>query len=173
VVVDTETGHPHQLPGGSADVVSFGDDRLLVQREDGTLEVWNTAGTSRLGSFPGDAGYARAISAIPGTGLVARLRGDGTALIVDLKSGDVLGSIQLPPMTRGSVASPWHATTMAATPDSGVLLSATSGGALVRWQLDEDTWQRIACATAGRDFTTDEWRDTAGTDPPQRLACRR
>jgi hypothetical protein len=75
-------------------------------------------------------------------------------------------------MTRGSVASPWHATTMAATPD-GVLLSATSGGALARWQLDEDTWQRVACATAGRDLTPAEWRDTAGTDPPEKLACRR
>lgn len=41
-------------------------------------------------------GYAIALYHHSVHGLLARLRGDGTVLISDFESGDVLGSIQLP-----------------------------------------------------------------------------
>jgi WD40 repeat protein len=173
LIINIETGRSHQLPGGSATAVAFGDDQLLVQRPDGTLEVWDTAGNTKLHSLPGDAGYQRAFAAIPGTGLVARLRGDGTVVVVDLTSGGVLGSFPLPPMTRGSVAYPWAATVLTAPRDSSELVTATSGGQFVRWRLMENTWPRSLCDSAGRDLTAAEWRNAVGTHPPTNLACRR
>ncbi|MDR7304197.1 TIR domain-containing protein [Haloactinomyces albus] len=171
-LIDTETGQSHRLPGQHASAVAFSNKKLLVQRGNGTLEVWDLRGTTKLRSFPGDTGYTRSLAPITGTNLVARLRADGTTVIVNLVSGKVLGTFPLPPMTRGSLANPWTATRLTST-SGGDLLTATSGGKLVRWRFDETAWVQIACATASRDLAASEWRDIVGTTAPDDLTCRR
>ncbi|RCW45842.1 WD40 repeat protein [Halopolyspora algeriensis] len=171
-VIDTETEQSHQLPGQQASAVAFSSKNLLVQRDNGTLEVWDLRGTTKLRSFPGDTGYTRSLAPLAGTNLVARLRADGTTVIANLTSGKILGSFSLPPMTRGSLISPWSATALTST-SSGDLLTATSGGKLVRWRFDEAAWLRTACATAGRGLTAGEWRDIIGTEAPDDLTCHR
>ncbi|MFC4590133.1 TIR domain-containing protein [Sphaerisporangium corydalis] len=172
-VADVATGRTRPVPGSPAMAVSFSGDRLLVQRRDGTLETWDTAGPTMIHASAGDTGYSRALAALPALGLVARLRDNGTVTVADLDSGDELGSFALPPMTRGSVPSPWFATVLIGAGDAGELVSATSGGPLVRWRMTEDAWLDTACATAGRDLTPGEWRAAAGTDPPDDLTCAR
>ncbi|SIR83636.1 TIR domain-containing protein [Micromonospora avicenniae] len=172
-VIDTKSLHSKVLPGPPASAVTFGDGHLLVVRESGDLEVWDQGGESRLRTVAGDVGYARAITVVPGTGLVVRLRANGQAVIIDTNEGAVVGSVQLPPMTRGSTASPWHATAMVGAAGTGELLTATSGGSLVRWSMRDDVLLRIACDTAGRDLTTSEWESLAAVGPPEDLSCGR
>ncbi|WP_230689039.1 TIR domain-containing protein [Micromonospora sp. WMMC415] len=173
VVTDVESLRSHELAGPPAQAVTFGEGYLLVVRENGDLEVWDQEGTARQRTVAGDAGYAVAIAVVPGTGLVVRLRSDGRAVVIDIPSGVVLGSLQLPPMTRGSTASPWHATSMVGAAGTVELLTATSGGSLVRWPMNDHVWLQIACQTAGRNLTVSEWRSVAAIDPPEDLSCGR
>lgn len=172
-LVDIDTGETRRLAGDAAEAATFGDDVVLVQRDDDALEVWNGRGTTRLRTFTGDVGYARSLAAIPGTGLLARLRGDGSVLISEVESGEVLGSFQLPPMTRSSVPDPWLLTTMTAIADTSQLITATPGGQLVSWELSSEAWTRIACETAGRALTSAEWQRHVGSELPDILACSR
>ncbi|HEV2779537.1 MAG TPA: TIR domain-containing protein [Actinophytocola sp.] len=173
VVIDAKSGTSHELPGDPAVSVTFSNDNLFVQHEDDSLDVWDVTGTTKRRTITGNIGYADALTVIPHTGLLARLRGDGTAVISDLESGDVLGSIRLPPMTRSSVTDPWSVTTLTATRNTGELITATSGGQLVYWRLTEDAWLDVACEAAGRDLTPADWRRVAASDPPADLRCRR
>jgi hypothetical protein len=43
----------------------------------------------------------------------------------------------------------------------------------VRWSLSPSEWLRIACATAGRDLTIDEWRRYTGVSAPSEPVCGR
>lgn len=173
LVVDVRTGRSHELPADSPVWVTFSGDNLFVQHEDGTLDIWDTTGTTKARTITGDVGYAPALTVVPHTGLLVRLRGDGTAVISRLDSGEVVGTITLPPMTRSTVSDPWAVTTLTATRDTGELITATSGGQLAYWRLAEDTWTTVACDRAGRDLTPDDWRRVVGLDPPDDLRCDR
>lgn len=155
-------------------LVRSSDDNLFVQHADGSLDIWDATGTTKVRTMTDRTGYAGGLAVVPGTGLLARLRGDGTVVISDLESGEVLGSVRLPPMTRSSVTDPWTAaTTLTATRDTGELVTATSGGRLAYWQLDEDAWIRAACAATGRDLSAAEWGRFVASAPPPDLRCRR
>lgn len=171
-VIDVEAGRTRRLPGTPASV-AFGDGNLFVQRENGALEEWDAHGTTRNRTLTEDSGFAPAFAVVPHTGLLARLRGNGSVAVSDLDSGDVLGSVQLPPMTRSTVSDPWAVTALSATDQTGELVTATSGGEFVRWRFTEDAWLATACAVAGRDLTPDEWRHHVGTEPPADLGCSR
>ncbi|WP_249227807.1 WD40 repeat domain-containing protein [Kutzneria sp. CA-103260] len=171
-VVDTATGQQHALPGSAALSVAAADDRLLVTRSDNSLEVWNTAGTQLVRTIPADAGYTPVITAIPGGRLVARLNDLGTVELWNSDTGAALGSFPLPFPIRSTGQPAWDSTAVAASQDGRELVSASADGAIVRWQLDPGAWVRLACATAGRDLTVDEWRGQVNDSPPDDLACR-
>jgi WD40 repeat protein len=164
-------GQHHDLPGPPASVVTYAAGRLLVQQADGTLDEWDPAGTRLIRSISGDASYAQAITGIPRSDLVARLTYQGTIELTDLDSGQLLGTLTAPQPDHSGGEPPWDATTIAATPDGKELITATSCGSIVRWQLDPAAWIRTACALAGHDLTADEWRQYVGTSPPKDLAC--
>jgi MTH538 TIR-like domain (DUF1863) len=172
-LVDVESGERRRLTGAGAEAVAFGDDVVLVQREDDALEVWDGRGASRLRTYTSDIGYASALAAIPGTGLLARLRGNGELIISEVDSGEVLGSFPLPPAPRSFTADPWLLTTLTSVPQTKQLVTATPGGQLVTWQFSVEAWIRIACESAGRSLTDDEWRRHVGTEAPEDLECSR
>ncbi len=41
----------------------------------------------------------------------------------------------------------------------------------VEWNLDVDTWPSIACHTAGRNLTADEFATYFGEETPYRVTC--
>lgn len=51
-LVDIETGETRELAGDAAEAVAFGDDAVLVQRDDDGLEVWDARGTDRIRTSP-------------------------------------------------------------------------------------------------------------------------
>lgn len=170
-VTSVASGQHRDLPGPPAFVVTYAAGRLLVQRTDGTLEEWDQAGTRLIRSIPGDAAYAEAITGIPHSDLVARLTYQGSIELTDLDSGQTLGALAAPPPGHSGGEPPWDATTIAASPDGKELVTASTCGSVIRWQLDPKAWIRSACTLAGHDLTADEWRLYVGTTPPANLAC--
>ena len=170
-VTTVDSGHAHDLTGPPASAVTFAGDALLVQRQDNNLEVWNATGTRILRIIPGDARYAEGMTAVPHTGLVARVTEEGSVELSELDSGQLLGSFPLPLPARSGGEPPWDATALAASPDGQELITATSAGSIIGWQLTANAWIRAACAAAGRDLTPDEWRSVVGTVPPASLSC--
>ena len=51
-----------------------------------------------------------------------------------------------------------------------VLWTATTGGTILRWDLDPAAWIRSACAAAGRSLTADDWLNV-GSPTPANLRC--
>ena len=52
----------------------------------------------------------------------------------------------------------------------GPRLITTTPNQLLAWNLDHATWPDIACSTAGRNLTLDEWA-SYGPDEPYRATC--
>ncbi|MDX6636176.1 MAG: hypothetical protein QOF06_2379 [Solirubrobacterales bacterium] len=152
--------------------VSFAGERLLVQRHDGALQVWNQGGTTLQRTIPGDETYVwKPIGNAEGT-MVARRRSDGSIVIDDLDSGTQLGSFG----TRG--ASVFLRTGVAFSPDGSRIYALSeapgesSRGELVMRDISDEGLIDASCAAAGRNLTANEWRAFVGTDPPADLTCR-
>jgi WD40 repeat protein len=87
---------------------------------------------------------------------------DGTVIVYDVASRQPIGD----PLHAGS----GYAVTAQLTPDGHTLASSYGNGQVVLWDVDPDSWQRRACATAGRNLTTDEWHQYLG-DRPYHKTC--
>jgi hypothetical protein len=170
LMTDVQTGAQSVLPGGPATEVLFRGEHLLVRRPNGVLEFWDPLGTTLQHELV-DRGYNRAIDIVEETGTLVRLREDGTVVLTDYRTGDDLGSFPLPKPVHASATSVWEATTLAVDQRNRQLITATSGGEMRRWRLDEQDWLSSACRMAGRDLTPDEWRRYVGTPPPDDLRC--
>lgn len=170
--VDLRTGRSHMVDSGAATKgVLFTSDSLLIQRTSGTVEVWSSSGQKKLRTLSGTGVVTSAIAVSPDGALLARLRDDGTLSLTDLASGDVLGTFSLPfPAT--SSPDPWGSTAIAFTAD-GSLLTATTGGQLIRWTVDPPGLVRSICATVGGTLTVAQWEQYAGTSPPAVMPCAR
>lgn len=157
--------------GAATKGVLFTSDSLLIQRTSGTVEVWSSSGQKKLRTLSGTGVVTSAIAVSPDGALLARLRDDGTLSLTDLASGDVLGTFSLPfPAT--SSPDPWGSTAIAFTAD-GSLLTATTGGQLIRWTVDPPGLVRSICATVGGTLTVAQWEQYAGTSPPAVMPCAR
>jgi len=167
--VDLRTGRTYPVGSGAAAGVLFTSSGLLIQRETGDVEVWNLTGQTKLRTLAGTGAVTPAMAVSPDGTLLARLGDDGTVSLTDLASGDVLGTFSLPYPAMGS-PDPWTSTAIAFMAD-GSLLTATTGGQLIRWTVDPPDLVRGICATAGGTLTDAQWQQYAGTSPPAVLPC--
>jgi WD40 repeat protein len=159
-----------QLPPNGATSVRYAGDRLLVQREGGTLEVWDGRGATRERLLPGDRSYSAAPTGSPDGALVARPHTNGEITLSDLRDGATLGVLQVPP-EAGFVR-----TGIAFAPDALTLLTVTEsysegGSYLVRRDLAASNLIQVACRAAGRALTGEEWDRLVGRERPEQLAC--
>jgi WD40 repeat protein len=150
--------------------VAFAARLLLLQRSDGTLEVWNDQGTSRELTIPGDASYAwPPVPNEQGT-LVARQRSDGSIVLDDLSTGNVLdtfsGNSELGTRKTGVAFSPDGMSLVAVTEAAGL-----GNGTLTERAIAGAALARAACDAAGSSLSAAEWRTFISTQPPKALAC--
>jgi WD40 repeat protein/class 3 adenylate cyclase len=82
---------------------------------------------------------------------------DGTVILYDVASRQPIGD----PLDAGYGVP--YASTL--TPDGHTLATSYDQGQVVIWDIDPDSWQRRACAAAGRNLTGDEWRQYLGARP--------
>ncbi len=172
-VTDLRSRRVTRIPGTDAAYVAFAGGRLLVQRQDGALEVWNARGSARRRSTAGDRSYGGFVPVPdPAGDLVARQRSDGSTTIVDLASGATLGTIPAPaPPSLGLRLG------LAFSPDGATLVTivqavGSSQSLILRHRIGDRDLLDAGCEAGGRDLTRSEWRTFVGSDPPGDLSCR-
>jgi WD40 repeat protein len=60
---------------------------------------------------------------------------------------------------------------VAYTPDGRYLMSVFGDGTAFRWPVAVDAWENQACAVAGRNFTSEEWRRFVGSGRSRSATC--
>ncbi len=152
--------------------VAFAAERLLLQRRDGRLEVWDKRGNILKRTLPGDENFVWQPIVSPNGTLVARRSTDGTIALDDLGTGARLATLPTP---GNSV---FDRTGIAFSPDGSRLIGvseipdAYKQGELTIRSISDQDLIAAACGAAGRDLTGAEW-DTfvGGLDPPADLSC--
>jgi WD40 repeat protein len=158
------------IPARTISHVTFSGSRLLLQRNDGSLEVWDMRGSDRERVLPGDRSYVwPPVGNSQGT-LVARQRSNGSIVLADLDSGAVLSSFAQMPI-KGL-----QKTGVTFSPDGRFLITVTdsydkSGAYLIIRNISDEGLVRVACTSAGRDLSRAEWRRFVGPNPPEDLTC--
>ncbi len=177
-VEDLRTERSWLLPGIRAYQVAYAGPRLVIQRENGTIDVRGADGKKLVRSIqagtPWDYGIFAVSSQGAGSpGLVAEERANGEGVIADLRSGHVLGVFPV------GKPSPYQQTTMAFTPGERGLVTVTEGkssspdGVLSQLSLVPAHWIQVACTTSGHSLTAGDWRRYISAVPPARLGCGR
>jgi len=163
------------LPVGDAQDVALTADRLLVSRASGPVEIRDRTTHAIVATVPGAATAEGVLVTSPDGGLAARLRRDGTVEVIDVARAGVLGVLDSP--TQISYG---FRPGLAFTADGTALLIARpendyhpGSAALHVYDLSPDRLLPVACATAGRDLTPDEWRQFVNDAVPTDLHCTR
>jgi WD40 repeat protein len=155
------------IAGNDINSVRFAARRLLVQRQNGNLEVWDEKGTSISRVLHGDAAYYVAPVANRKGNLVARMRNQTTIDLFDLDTGTLLDT--LPPFSGITKVG------YTFSPDSDVLATAIdSDDHNARLVVRDFTPQGLlsaACTAAGSNLSSDEWRSLTGTTPSRVATC--
>jgi WD40 repeat protein len=156
------------INAGGFPAIAFAGNRLLVQEEDGSVQVWNETGTELQQTLPG-SGVLGSMTPSPNGTMLARSGEDGTIGVVDLETGVRLGVFQTP--GRSSL----FRSGMAFSPDGGTLfvLSETPSyeGEIVRRDLSDAALLRSLCEASGRDLSVTEWNAFVGSDLSADLSC--
>jgi len=175
-VVNLRNKNSWLVPGIRAYQLGYAGPRLVIQRENGDIDLRGTDGKKLIRSIqagtPWDYGnFAVSSQAAGGPGLVAEERANGQGVVADLRSGHVLGVFPI------GKASPFQQTTMAFTPGNRSLVTVTEGngsssdGLLTQLSLVPAQWVRVACSTSGHSLTAQDWRAYISSSPPAHLGC--
>ena len=162
------TGH---VPGNDVRHVTFSGTRLLIQRESGSLEVWDQRGSSLARVIGGDKNYWWAPIADQFGKFVARQRLDGTIELVDLDSGALIDSIP-------SSAARGAKTSVVLSPDGKAVITLSDSaesppsGKLIMRDISPQSLIRTACTAAGSNLSSDEWLRIVGGEVAYDPPCR-
>jgi WD40 repeat protein len=158
------------VPGGDVTAIVFTAERLLIQRQEGALEVWDERATKLDHVIAGDPSFVWPPVPDRQGMTVARRRSDSSVVLTDMTTGTNLATIPPDGAEAGLRAG------LAFTPDGRRLVTvvegsdASSGLAVVR-EVSDDGLVHVACATAGRNLTAEEWQTVVGSDVPRSLSC--
>ena len=176
-VVNLTTGRIWPVPGVKAYELAYSGSRLVLQRENGDIDLRGTDGTrvirSVQGGTPWNYGNIAVSPGPAGQVLVAGERADGRGVLVNVGSGHLLGVFPI------AKASPYQQTTMAFTPGGRSLVTVTEGnsrsddGVLTQLSLVPAQWIKVACTTSGHSLTAQAWRRYISATPPAELGCGR
>jgi WD40 repeat protein len=177
-VINLTTRRTWRVPGVKAYELAYSGSHLVLQRENGDIDLRDADGTRVIRSVQAGTPWNYGnIAAGPGPAagqiLVAGERADGRGVITDLGSGHLLGVFPI------GKASPYQQTTMAFTPGGRSLVTVTEGnsrtadGVLTQLSLVPAQWVRVACTTSGHGLTPGDWRRYISPSPPSRLGCAR
>ena len=177
-VINLTTRRTWRVPGVKAYELAYSGSRLVLQRENGDIDLRDADGFRVIRSVQAGTPWNYGnIAAGPGPAagqiLVAGERADGRGIITDLGSGHLLGVFPI------GKASPYQQTTMAFTPGGRSLVTVTEGngrtgdGVLTQLSLAPAQWVRVACTTSGHGLTPADWRRYISPSPPARLGCAR
>jgi hypothetical protein len=172
-VVDIRTGRTRPSVRGRATGVTFAGPTVMIVFRDGAtadvVAVANDRLTRRMTEVWGDSGSHRPPVASDDGELLADLGDDGLMHVTTLRDGVEIGSFQLPRPGDSLSSNPWDSTDFKFLPGTRVLVTATAGGPVLRWNLDERTWIAAISRDVARNLTLAEWPDEARADRPTDL----
>jgi len=176
-IVNLTTRRIWRVPGVRAYELVYSGPRLILQRENGDIDLRTTDGTRVIRTVqagtPWNYGNIAVSPGPAGQVLLAGERADGRGILADLGSGHLLGVFPI------AKASPYQQTTMAFTPGGRSLVTVTEGnsrsnhGVLTQLSLVPAEWIRVACTTSGHNLTPGDWRRYISPTPPAQLGCAR
>jgi WD40 repeat protein len=151
-------GKPLQTGLSDEFAVAFSPDgtKLAYAGSDEVVRMWDVALHRPVGvPLAGFPSFIDALAFSPDGKMVAAGGGDGTAMLWDTATGEQLGL----PLTGPTE----YVTSVAFSPD-GQQLAAGSADTTVRlWNIGLASAPSEACRIAGRNLTTDEWRQYLGS----------
>lgn len=179
-VASQETLYLLEATERELDALAFSpDDRLLAVKGE-AIVLWDLSsglvigepvldktGSSGGESLAGTEDWGLAFSP-DGRWLATVGNASGSLLLVDVATGQPYGSLLLDTrnqLMRGMMIS------VAFSPDGKVLVSGNNSGTVIQWNLDPANWQEMACATAGRSLTPQEWAAYMPAGAPYQPAC--
>ena len=165
----TRPGPPLGFPAVSA---AYSPDGRLLAVTDGqtSLLLWDTRASRVVRRI--DAERVDRMTFSPRGDRLVTITGDGRIAVWDVASGVRLGDLRVRQFQYLDARDVGYQTELAWDRASSALWTATTGGTVVRWDLDPAEWIRSACASSGRSLTADEWRQSIGGRVPEDLACR-
>ncbi|WOX12555.1 WD40 repeat domain-containing protein [Streptomyces sp. N50] len=173
-VTDLASGRLRAVPGvGKTTAVAYMKNRLLIRRADDTLDVRSADGTRRITTLQGvtDPAYGPVVN---GRDAIVETETDGTGKLAHYPSGYTLGTLPIPTGYKAESVG------LQFSPDGSQLVTATevsandlasAAGEIVTWRLEPAAWMDIACSSAGRDITADEWTQYMDSSAPDDLRC--
>ena len=90
---------------------------------------------------------------------------DGTVRLWNLDNPDNISSIAMQGFQGTSLSLPWFSA------DSRFLMTVGSDGAWQLWHMKQDDLMQIACQTAGRNMTEEEWNTHMPEGTDRRVTC--
>jgi WD40 repeat protein len=141
--------------------ISPDGSRFVVYRDNATIEVYDTRTRRRVGA--GLVGHQKGIlsAAFSSDGRLLATGDDGGNLIL----WDRVSGVRIAGPLAGHVAG---VDALAFTPSGDRLFSAGQDGQLVSWALGRAKLEDLACQTANRSMTTEEWDRFVGSTPYRR-----
>jgi WD40 repeat protein len=101
---------------------------------------------------------------------LATITGDGRIVVWDTTSGLRLGDVRVRQYEHLDARDVGYQTELEWDHTGSALWTATTGGTVLRWELDPTEWIRSACTAAGHSLTTDAWQNVGGPIPDD-LSC--
>lgn len=129
---------------------------LATGEGDGTLEIWDLRTGALRSAF---RSFQKPLAVrFSADGAFLAVLGEGLQ-IWDIARQSLLGSRSL---SGGPVETSYGAASLDFSPSGKALVSSGPKGTLVRWDLDTQSWSRLACRLAGRRLTRAEWSRFVG-----------
>jgi len=155
---------PLPVTEGGVNCVSFSPDGKTIAAGYGVaggVVLWDVAARQRHAPLPVKEGYVTGVAFSPDSKTIAAGYGGGGGVVVwDVATRKRLADDPLT-VKKGYV------TGVAFSPDGKTIAAGHGavGGGVVLWDIDLESWQRIAGQIANRNFTRDEWRQFFPDEP--------
>jgi WD40 repeat protein len=145
---------------------------LLVGDPNGTVTYRSAVDGSPLKGVT--AGSGRITTLAASDSIIASGGLDGDVVLNSTSSNERVGTIVLPPLDEPRITGRRQPpSALGISPDGSTLVTATSGGELLTWDLAESGLLHTVCDSVGRDLTSTEWSEATGSSEPVDLRCDR
>jgi WD40 repeat protein len=163
-------------PGPTLDIkvasASYSSDGRYLAVSDGQASVliWDVQDARVVHRIAADRVVQ--VSFSPTGDRVATTTEDGRITLWNTTGGARLGEFQVRQFEYLNARDVGYQTRLVWEPSGDALWTATTGGTVVRWDLDPLHWIATACSAAGRSLTSQDWEQAIGSSAPRDLSCR-